>query len=78
METRSLTLEDIIECANTIREGGSVELFVPAEGEEAYKKVDFRDYVETMLRGAVPVIYERVSRGKVFCQGEYTSPLPEL
>lgn len=22
METRSLTLEDIIECANTIREGG--------------------------------------------------------
>nr|DAH88330.1 MAG TPA: Protein of unknown function (DUF2802) [Caudoviricetes sp.] len=78
METRSLTLEDIIECANTIREGGSVELFVPAEGEETYKKVDFRDYVETMLRGAVPVIYERVSRGKVFCPGEYTSPLPEL
>lgn len=78
METRSLTLEDIIECANAIREGGSVELFVPAEGEETYKKVDFRDYVETMLRGAVPVIYERVSRGKVFCPGEYTSPLPEL
>ena len=78
METRNLTLEDIIECANAIREGGSVELFVPAEGEETYKKVDFRDYVETMLRGAVPVIYERVSRGKVFCPGEYTSPLPEL
>lgn len=78
METRSLTLEDIIECANAIREGGSVELFVPAEGEETYKKVDFRDYVETMLRGAVPVIYERISRGKVFCPGEYTSPLPEL
>lgn len=78
METRSLTLEDIIECANAIREGGSVELFVPAEGEETYKKVDFRDYVETKLRGAVPVIYERVSRGKVFCPGEYTSPLPEL
>lgn len=66
METRSLTLEDIIECASAIREGGSVELFVPVEGEETYKKVDFRDYVETMLRGAVPVIYERVSRGKVF------------
>ena len=78
METRNLTLEDIIECANAIREGGSVELFVPAEGEETYKKVDFRDYVETMLRGAVPVIYERISRGKVFCPGEYTSPLPEL
>ena len=78
METRSLTLEDIIGCANTIREGGSVELFVPTEGEETYKKVDFRDYVETMLRGAVPVIYERVSRGKVFCPGEYTSQLPEL
>ena len=78
METRSLTLEDIIECANAIREGGSVELFVPAEGEETYKKVDFRDYVETMLRGAVPVIYERISRGKVFCPGEYASPLPEL
>lgn len=78
METRSLTLEDIIECASAIREGGSVELFVPAEGEETYKKVDFRDYVETMLRGAVPVIYERISRGKVFCPGEYTSPLPEL
>ena len=78
METRSLTLEDIIECANAIREGGSVELFVPAEGEETYKKVDFRDYVETILRGAVPVIYERISRGKVFCPGEYTSPLPEL
>ena len=78
METRNLTLEDIIECANAIREGGSVELFVPAEGEETYKKVDFRDYVETMLRGAVPVIYERISRGKVFFPGEYTSPLPEL
>ena len=78
METRSLTLEDIIECANAIREGGSVELFVPDEGEETYKKVDFRDYVETMPRGAVPVIYERISRGKVFCPGEYTSPLPEL
>lgn len=60
METRNLTLEDLRECIQTVLSGGRVELFIPEkEGGDVFRRVDLQDYMETMFRGAVPVIYAR-------------------
>ena len=60
METKNLTLEDLRECIQTVLSGGRVELFIPEkEGGDVFRRVDLQDYMETMFRGAVPVIYAR-------------------
>lgn len=60
METKNLTLEDLRECIQTVLSGGRVELFIPEkEGGDIFRRVDLQDYMETMFRGAVPVIYAR-------------------
>lgn len=60
METRKMTLEDLKECIQTVQDGGEVELFLP-EGKESdvFRRVDLRDYMETLFCGVVPVIYEK-------------------
>lgn len=60
METTKLTLEDLKECIEIVLSGGEVELFLPEkEGGDIFRRVQLRDYAETMLQGVVPVIYEK-------------------
>lgn len=60
METTKLTLEDLKDCIEIVLSGGEVELFLPEkEGGDIFRRVELRDYAETLLQGVVPVIYEK-------------------